>query len=265
MNPYDAPNPDQFAGITAEPKPGAVPKMQYLYTFQFITESPGWMTNVLVCGLAMFVPVVGPLVVVGWLFTVVEYLHRRAGPAYPDFDFDKLGEYLGRGVWPFIVQLIVQAVMMPVMMVLIYAPMICAGIMGAAMEEAGGDGAVIGLCMATGMFLMFGGVILFSVLAGMIITPMSLAAGLAQEIGPAFKVDFIKDFVGKMWKEMLLGFLFFMLASQVLSMVGLLLFCVGIIPVAAAVGMAYHHMLYQYYEIYLARGGKPIPLKEPGK
>jgi hypothetical protein len=42
---------------------------------------------------------------------------------------------------------------------------------------------------------------------------------------------------------------------------GLLLCCVGILPATALILVAQYHLFYQLYELYLQRGGEPIPLK----
>jgi hypothetical protein len=47
---------------------------------------------------------------------------------------------------------------------------------------------------------------------------------------------------------------------MVVVLVGLLLLFVGIYPAAALVHFASIHMLYQFYDEYLRRGGEELPL-----
>ena len=50
-----------------------------------------------------------------------------------------------------------------------------------------------------------------------------------------------------------------MFLSQI---IGMALLCVGILPASAWAMMVYGHILWQLYELYLARGGEPIPAKD---
>jgi hypothetical protein len=47
----------------------------------------------------------------------------------------------------------------------------------------------------------------------------------------------------------------------VLMIGGFMLCCVGAFPAATLALFANAHLLYQLYEVYLFRGGQPIPLK----
>ena len=61
--------------------------------------------------------VVGALLVHGYRFETIESLHTRPRERPSDFDFNKFTYYLLRGLWPFLVLLICQLVMMPLMFV----------------------------------------------------------------------------------------------------------------------------------------------------
>ena len=104
-------------------------------------------------------------------------------------------------------------------------------------------------------------IILLSVVFGLVLMPMMLGAGLGQELGPAFNFTFIKEFVARMWKEMILSSLFLSATAMVLMFIGALFFCVGMYPAMAVMMLANAHLLYQLYALYLARGGMPIPVK----
>jgi hypothetical protein len=53
------------------------------------------------------------------------------------------------------------------------------------------------------------------------------------------------------------------LGGMLLVMVGYMVFCVGAYAAIALIFVAQAHMYYQLYELYLARGGEPIPFKAP--
>ena len=91
--------------------------------------------------------------------------------------------------------------------------------------------------------------------------PMSLRAGLSGNIGEGFKFSWVMDFIKRTWKETLLAYLWLTVVGFMLYFVGMLLFCVGTFPAWAWSYMAGTHLNWQLYELYLQRGGEPIPLK----
>ena len=73
----------------------------------------------------------------------------------------------------------------------------------------------------------------------------------------------IRDFAGRVWREILLKQIFLLVSSLAVLCGGMILFCVGIYPAVTLVIYAQWHLMHQTYGIYLERGGTPIPLKEP--
>jgi hypothetical protein len=144
------------------------------------------------------------------------------------------------------------------MYALMFVGMMCTGVVGSAGGDAGAGIAVL-------VFMVFLMVLVLVLTVGMILvlTPILIRAGLTQEFGEAFKFGWVKDFIGRTWKEMLIFALVMMVGSVVLGMIGMAVFCVGLLAAAALMMMAYAHMYYQLYELYLARGGEPVPMKEP--
>jgi hypothetical protein len=63
---------------------------------------------------------------------------------------------------------------------------------------------------------------------------------------------------------MILGILFFIVASMVLAPLGLIACCIGILAVGPILQLAHGHLLFQVYSLYLARGGTEIPIKLSG-
>ena len=92
--------------------------------------------------------------------------------------------------------------------------------------------------------------------------PLTLRAGLQQDFAAAFSLDYVKQFVGLMWREMILTSVFLIGTSVLLQFAGMLLCIVGIYPAMAIWMFASVHLHYQLYELYLQRGGTPIPLKD---
>jgi len=226
--------------------------MRYMRAYQFMFESPKWMTNLLFAGLCMMIPVIGPIVISGWLYEVVEAIQRRGERAYPDFDFGRFSQYLSRGVWPFLVSLALSLVLMPLAIAFMVVFMIVIASSGGKPDM----GVIVGLQIGYMVLMVVAGLLL-----SLISTPIMLRAGLMQEFKAAFNMAFVRDFVKKMWKETLLVQLFLMVSSMVVALAGFMLFCVGIIPAQALIVMAQAHLIEQLYSRYLERGGIAIPLK----
>src|SRR5262249_45965754 len=104
-------------------------------------------------------------------------------------------------------------------------------------------------------------VVVISVIVQMISVPVCLRAGFMQDFGAAFNVSWAIDFIKRTWVEMLLAMLFFLVTAPFVALAGLILCCVGIYPASALTTLAHYHVWFQLYDLFLQRGGEPIPLK----
>lgn len=250
-NPFEAPAADWTNGLAARPD-----GIQYLECYRYVFQSPDWLLNVLFVLICQFIPVIGPIVVLGYQFQIVEELTRNPAANYPRFSFDLFVEYLKRGVWPFLVSLVVSMVVVVPVCLVLYALLALVFLAAAAVEGEGGVVVVV-------LGLAFVGLAVVLVSAGtwIVLMPMILRAGLAQDFAEAFRLDFLRSFVAKVWKELLLGGLFLVASGWVVAGIGALVFCVGVYFAAAVITLAQAHLFYQLYQLFLTRGGKPIPLK----
>src|SRR5262245_55760627 len=206
--PPASPNPFQASAVSA--KPTAAPQgtigpfaIEYMRSYNYIFENPNWVMNVLwgfLCILSTaLIPILGQLVLLGYQYEVVEALFLARGARYPDFDINRFAEYLGRSIWPFLVQLVVSLVLVPIMLIASFALMFLIGAAGAA---AGDElGAVVA---GVGMLILVVVVIALSIGMMFVILPMTLRAGLAQDFGAAFDFGWVKDFIGRTWVEIIL-------------------------------------------------------------
>ena len=226
--------------------------MNYMKTFQYVFDSPKWMGNLLAAIICILVPVVGPIVLLGYGFVIIEALHRRKDSLYPDFDTDQLSDYLTRGLWPWIVAVIAR-------LPLIFLAVLLYVFMFAGMIFASENGGVLVVLLLFCVF--FVAILLLSMLLGFVLIPLVLRAGLMQDFREAFSWAFVKDFLARTWLEILLVQLFFLASGMALNLAGLLLCFVGAYPAAALLILADYHALHQLYELYLERGGTPIPFK----
>lgn len=228
--------------------------LQYLYIYNFVFENPKWGLTVLFGTVCQCIPFIGPIVFLGHQYECIEHLHRRPHSIYPDFDFNNFVEYLKRGIWVFLVALVASLPLGFVFgMVGLAMPFISLLATEADKEVAG---MVIGVVM--GLFMVL--ILALVILAQLVLMPLSLRAGLMQEFGGAFDFGFVRDFIRRVWLDVLLGQLFVLVTYPIVLFLGALVCCVGIYPAVTLVTMAQIHLEFQLYELYLARGGQEIPL-----
>jgi hypothetical protein len=229
--------------------------MRFFHAYAALFRQPQWGLTLLFGGLCQLIPVVGPMVYSGYLFEMMDHLHRHgeAGEAsVPAFDFGKFTRYLMRGLWPFLTQLVLGLAAAPIGMVF--------GLGMAAISASGTRhaGPVIILVVLYVLAMLA-----FAVAAAVVFVPVYIRAGFLQDFVGAFSWDGLKQFVRLMWKELLLVFLFLFVTAIPITLLGFLVCCVGVYAAGAWVGFAQHHLYYQLYELYVRRGGSPIPIKPP--
>lgn len=247
MDPSNPYSPPPFTGGMQPPiKP--VAGMDYMRMVMYVFENPNWFLNLLLGALCSLIPVVGGIVLQGYHYEAAIALTMNGGSRYPDFDFSRFGDYLMRGLWPFLVGLVCFLGVAMVVGVLF-------GIAGVAGAVAGDE---VGKLLTGLVFLVMSIILPVFVFA---VQPMLLRAAFTLDFGQAFQMEWNKDFLQKTWLEMLLGFLFLWVASLVMGPIGLLACCVGIFLVGPALLLAKANLLFQVYATYLSRGGTPIPIK----
>lgn len=241
--------------VPNEPKPGAT-TLQYQEMFAYVFQNPNWVMNVLwgsLCLLVAYViPIVPQMVLVGYQYDIIEAKHRRRTLSYPDFDTNRITDYLMRGLWPMLAALAVSIAFVIVAIPLMLVGLLISAALSQNVHEAFGV-----LSMIATFAIYFVAIIGLNVA----LVPLMLRAGLTQDFGQAFKMAWIKSFVSLVWKELLLGSIVLALGAFVLAFIGLLVLCVGLIPAMAIAMLAQAHLVWQLYEIFLERGGEPIPFK----
>jgi hypothetical protein len=230
--------------------------MHYQQAYRYIFASPNWTMNVLFATLAVFIPVAGQMVMMGYLFEVIEHFHNRhktPGPEtdhYPDFDTNKLMTYLMRGMAPFAAWF---AFLFPVGLV-----SSCMWIIGNIIAAASGS-TMVGLVV---YLLLVVVIVVLTVIAKTLLLPVYLRAGFTGDFVSSFSTPVIKDFLSRVGRETALAQLV-VVGSTIASLVTLCAFVVGFYAATAVVFMAAHYLDYELYELYLERGGAPIEIRPP--
>lgn len=257
--------------------------MRYMQAYSFLFGSRNWTTNLLLASVCVLIPVIGPILLIGYLFEVIDVLlgrlpwpsdkksANRASDAiceqppalsvsetptyagtYPDLTFDRLGDYLARGIWPFLVQLIVN---LP--MGFVFGLLWMLGMMLVSIAAASDSGVLAGVIVIL-LFIVY---FLVVVALGIVSVPLYIRAGLSGDFASAFSLAFLRDFLQRVGKETLLMQLFLSATSFLLTLGGMLACCIGVYPALALVMFAHHHLDLQLYELYLERGGTPVEAK----
>ena len=230
--------------------------MNYTASISDFFKSPKWMMNMLLGGVCVLIPLVGPIVVLGW--TIVGFWGRQddSCETFPPFDFANFSKYLEKGAWPFIVSFVASIAASMVLMPLSWGVMMPLMFLGQDSSGAGTAGCIGGVA-ALGMIVFWAALMVALVV---LLMPLTLRATLTQDFAKAFNLQFMNQFLTLTWKECLLSSLFLGAASIVLTSVGMLVFCIGAYFAGVVIYFAWMHLEKQLYELYLSRGGEPVPV-----
>lgn len=253
------------ASTTGYALPPQGPGMQYGRLLSFVFESPNWLMNLVWGALCTLLSslVVGQLVMHGYQAQIMIGSVQNPNGQYPDFDSNKIGDYLVRGLWIWLGMLI-SSLLLGVVFFIMF--LLFAGVMAAAVAlTANGQGepSILIFFMA-----MFGYVFLLtaiSIIAFLIIAPVTIKIGLTGNLGEMFDLAWHLDFVKKMFGSMVLGAIMVVLISLLLSVCGMVLCFVGVFPAAAWIMMSQANLYSQLYLNYLERGGRPVPIQLIGQ
>ena len=256
---------DQAAAPTDAGSPAAFDaprqpaRIEYFRAYQQTVQGPNWVVTLLWGMLAFFssgvIPIIGPMVWTGYLYECVEVLTLSRGRVFPDFDANRFGAYMSRGVFPFLVQL-VSWLGLAALYVLLYIFMVLIAVVASAIGEQH-----LPIIVALGGMLYALVVAAVVVLPMILLCPLMLRLGLSQNLALGFNLPWCGDFLRRMWLEIVLSTLFVLMTGTVLTLLGCVFLFIGSYVAWAWVTMANAHLSWQIYEIYLARGGQRVPLK----
>jgi hypothetical protein len=224
--------------------------MRYMDAFKIFSKHPKWGMQLLLHSVCLLIPFLGIIVLFGHYIDVMTFQRERGEDTWPEFDFNRFGEYLGTGIWPFVTSLLVALIALPFGAIAL-APLITIP----AMNLHGPELAVV-VAAAVVLYLAL-------ILAMLLIqVPMLLASSLHQSVGAAFSWHFIRGFVGRVVGPILLMHLFLVALSIPLTIAGYLTCGLGLYPAMAILLFTQWQLYRQVYELYLERGGTPIAISD---
>lgn len=213
--------------------------------------SPNWMMNLVwmfVCE-ALSIVVIGNVISMGYNMVVAEARSGGRDQIWPDFEFEKFTEYLMRGLWPFLWNLIGSFVLVFVS----FVPAISTILLVSSLNN--GDqftnSSIIVACIGGFATVSITVVAVVAMLATM------LHSGLSNDFLKGADLGWASSFVSKMvWQVILVGFISWIIAIVGL-VVGMLLFCIGLIVVGPFMRLLMSDAIAQLHDIFVSRGGRP--------
>ena len=244
------PPSDEPSGVSSDVS------VSYMEAIRFPFVGPHAWTNILLLSASNMVPIVGPIVGLGYIFDTMEALFRQKRTYAPPMEVERLSEYLIRGAWLFVLQMIIGFVFVTPGLLVLFVSHMAAVALFAQGEEM----------ILAGTLLIGAGHLLYFVLMsaiGFLLTPMFIRVALTQDLNDAWDFAWQRSFIVRTWAEMLVVTLVLTFLSMAYAFLGMALFCVGIFFVIGVLYPTSIHLYYQLYLLFLARGGKAVELKEP--
>ena len=165
--------------------------MNYIESVSDFFKSPKWMMNMLLGGVCVLIPVIGPMVVMGWLITGFWGRQDQRFETFPEFDFSHFGKYLERGLWPFLVTFVASIgasiVLVPLIWVLMIPAMLIGGVSSGGDSNLGGCLAVIVMVM----MMLIWAIVMVAVM--LVLVPLKIRASIAQDFAKSFDFGFVND------------------------------------------------------------------------
>jgi hypothetical protein len=254
MHPTD--NPYTPSDMPPQHGPSGTWEFNHSRAIKYVFDNPNWMTNVLLTLVCMMIPLVGPIVVYGYQFEIIESLHKSRGRWYPDFDFNRFTEYLSRGIWVFLIAMIINVIAIPFIWIIAVAGM---ALIGVVVSALGPDTGPLSLFGTIPLFILI--MSCFWMVIAIVSAPFVLRTGLTQDFGEGFNMSFAREFIGNTWKQIAASTIFMFFFSFVATLAGMVVLCVGMYVAIAYLTLVMSHIGWQTYELHLSKGGTPIPIK----
>ncbi len=236
------------------PSMGLSSRLDLSRALKWMFASPQWITNVfwvLICTLLGTV-VIGNIVLLGYQVDIVDRRSKGRQDQLPDFDANRFMDYLLRGLWPFLINLIGSAVFGMIIGALILVCVIALGVISGGQEPNPGVAFVVFFPLALASLLF--GFFAFSFLA-----PLCLRAGLANDISEGMKFQWALGVAKMMWPTMLLMILYMIIVGILAYIVGLVMCIIGVFFTMSWAQLVTADLAAQAYDIYLTKGGEEIP------
>lgn len=231
--------------------------VEYGRILTFVFESPNWLMNIVWSALCAFFSsmVVGQLVMYGYQSQILISSLQNREPHYPDFDSNKIGDYLLRGLWVWLGIIIASILLGMLLMMCLIALILVMGFLQFLTSDGNSVPVFIQVGMIIGYLVIIGGGMITSFL---MLTPIAIKLCLSGNLGEMFDWRWHFDFIKRTFGSMVLATLMLIFSGMLLSMVGILACFIGIFPATGWLMMSQAQMYCQLYRTYLERGGTAV-------
>lgn len=243
--------PVGFPTATPQPQTAVSP----LAAIKFAFSDPDWKTTLLLGCVFMFIPVAGPIALAGYQCEVMQRLVRCDPRPLPKLDFADFTHYLGRGLVPFGVGLIV---VLPVALLFSGAAMLASFAVTGAIAVGLHPAVAAGVLVGVGLLAVVG-----SLAMAVVVNAAQTRAELTEDFAASLSFSELMAYSGATWKTLMIKVFVYGLLAALVGFAGLLVLCVGVYPATIVVQLGQLHLRWQIYERYRAFGGAEIPLKPP--
>ncbi len=259
----NAPN----AGIVAQPQAARPARsVDLLHAFEILQADPEWPVKLGLFLLVWVVPILGWLVVMGWLSYGARRAIARLTPVLlpPTADIATLLDYLEQGFKAVVVSLVWS---LPAF-ALTLAAVGCLyfGLVATMISAVAGADGTQGMSMALIPLMFCGAFVLLGVLSVLnaVLSLPAAAAALRSEISGLFSSGFeasaVMDMVRLVFRDWLFNLVLLAIASVIMVMLANALPIVGIFVSTFLVTIMRVFAVVSVYEKYLAAGGQPMPM-----
>lgn len=240
--------------------------MDYRGGLKAMYTNPNWLTQATLIGLCGLIPIVGQIVIMGYAFEAAAYLHKTNRDQFPDFNFNRFGSYLARGVGPFLVGLLFLMIHIPVYVIefLVFNVGGTMLVVALASMDPGNEGLRVGLLVTLGILnMVVTGVV--HMIINIYQVALMIRGGLSGELAESFRFSFCPEFAKRAGTETFVAGIF----------TGYLTFCLvcfAVVPIFWTFGLFYltaigiyclccSWLVFQLYRTYLGEKGAPFKVK----
>jgi hypothetical protein len=215
--------------------------MEFGRAFTYAFEDPDWLKKVGIAAVVFLIPIVGPIILMGWSLEITRRVISDDPQPLPDWsDFSG---FISKGFQAFVVGL---AYALPVILIVICGQIVTVGSAAALSnsnsDAAGGIATVVSICM--GCF-----VLILGLAAGLLVPPALGNLASVGQLGAAFRFNEVFGLLRAAPGPYILTILGVFVAALVLSPIGSLICGIGALATTAYLSALSGHLYGQAYKV----------------
>ncbi len=235
-------------------------KIEYLRGFKAFFKDANFGNNILIGSVHAIIPIVGPIVLMGWGCEIMQRLSRNHPQPIPKLDFADFTHYLSRGVVPFLVAFIAQLILSVFIYIFMFAGIIGFGAIVGNMSEGSDIAPLFGIVFFLIMLLVG---LVITIPALILSTSLQTFAELTEDFSRSFNFSFLKNYVKLTWKKAFLAHLIYIPIGFLLGVIGIMTCYIGLFPAIVLLTSGMLYVRWQIYAYYLSLGQTPLEAKAP--